>query len=316
MEITDIFDLAVVNQPPKKRRDPAAGFVSDFTTWLETVYVKMEKERAPGLHASSLWKTCARQRVLLAVHPDYVIKDVLKAGNIQTFNYGSVRHSQWQNVYLGLWGKLIGEWKCMRCDKIVAVGKMPAACPSCSGSHELLRYEEPAIVEADIGYTGHCDGVIEHDDKHFVFEFKTISPSQFKELDKAKAEHIVQAHAYMHSLKLKDALVVYENKGSQCSWSKVDGQLVAGPLDLKAFHVQFDVDLWNEYRRRVRLWHEAGELTKRHRHTPLDLLAEASDGVVGITLTNDDAVKYERLCTTVTCSLASECPISRKCFSL
>ena len=50
-------------------------------------------------------------------------------------------------------------------------------------------------MNEELGYVGHTDGVLDHKPNRRIFEFKTISPSEYNKLDKKgpKEDHIVQA---------------------------------------------------------------------------------------------------------------------------
>lgn len=277
----------------------AAEFSAQFERWLLTTYPAYQRERAPGLHASSLWKTCARRRVLEHIHN--VPPEVNAAGNWLTYDVGHALHYWWQNNYLGPMGILIGNWRCLACNAVVATdAPQPEVCPTCKRDRrDVLEYEEYHVYDPDLNFQGHSDGVIELGGRRHVFEFKTASPSEFSMLTKPKLEHVVQAHAYMRTLKLTTTLIVYQNKGQQCAWSKAGGRWRAGKLNTKVFLIEFDNTLWDRFGVRCREYHEADAMVRR-----LPVVTDAQ------------AKSFERLCTSPQCHLAEDCPVAVPCFAL
>jgi hypothetical protein len=299
--VASITDLKAVLRPAQRpnAQQVSTGFISKLGQWLDESYGALQKERAPGLHASSLWKTCARRVVLeAALKPT---PELTRAGNFLTYDVGHALHHWWQNNYLGPMGVLIGNWRCLACNDIVVRDAFqPQACPKCSRPRsDVILYEEYRVHDPVINYVGHSDGIIELDTLRHVFEFKTASPSDFEGLDKPKLEHVVQAHAYMHALKLKSTLIVYQNKGQQCSWSKKGNRWSAGRLNIRAFVIEFDQALWQRYTKRCADHHQADALVRR-----LPVVAAP------------EARQFERLCTTPTCLLAESCPVVEACFGL
>lgn len=295
--ITDLADL--FPGKPEQPVDLAAQFTEHLTSWLTEDYAKLQKVREPGLHASSLWKTCARQVMLLEAFKQHLKSEVMQAGNFLTFDVGHALHHWWQNNYLGPMQVLYGDWYCKRCDKVVHTGLQPQTCPVCNTDRRVvLDYAESSVRDDEMGYVGHCDGVLHLGDYRAVFEFKTASPSEFEKLDKPKVQHVVQAHAYMHGLKLQHTLVVYQNKGRQCSWTKDASGWHPGKPELRVFHVKFDQTLWDNYVKRCKDYKEANELV---RSLPV--------------VTPKDANRFERICAHARSTLAEECPMVKQCFA-
>lgn len=286
---------------------PANDLINDLIHWLENE--KTEPPRAPGLHCSSLWKTCARWRLLEKIYEDKIVPEKLTAGSRMTFDEGHALHDLIQNVYLGPFGRLYGDWNCLNCQEIVFRGTMPQACPKCDvpwrndkdGSQNII-YAELFVRHDTLGYCGHCDGILLGRDPSVqrVFEFKTISKSGYARLRRPKHAHVIQVHAYMAALGLTEAIVLYWDKASQCDWTRdTDGSWITGPPHLKAFHVKFDNKLWDEIVVRVNHWNEADKMVKT---LPV--------------VTTAEVMKFERICTNSTCDLAVECPVSSYCFKL
>ena len=307
----DIFsesgEASKVETKPAESMDPAKDLVDDLVDWLENG--KTEPPRAPGLHCSSLWKTCARIPLLSEVYSDLIIEEQLKAGSRMTFDMGHALHDMIQNVYLGPFGRLWGEWKCLNCQKVIHKGTMPKSCPECElpwrddrdGSQNIV-YSEMFVKDKDLDYCGHCDGVLlgRDETQRRVFEFKTKSKSQFATLRRPEAAHVIQVHAYMNGLGLKEAVILYWDKGSQCDWSRdSDGKWLAGNPHLKSFHVKWDEELWAAMVKRIRDYHRATTMVRK---LP--------------TVTTETVMQFPRVCTHNGCDLAKACPVAKPCFSL
>jgi len=312
-DLTDIFLEGLEDEEELPRAvdvaesaNPARDFIDDLVYWLENV--KTEPPRAPGLHCSSLWKTCARKELLKTQYADYVKAEVIKAGSRMTFDMGHALHDMIQNIYLGPAGRLWGDWKCVNCQDIVFRGTLPEACPKCDipwrnekDGHQNIVYAELFVKDEDLDYCGHCDGVIlGRTGKKRVFEFKTKSKSQFESLRRPDTPHIIQVHAYMNAMNLEEAILLYWDKGSQCDWSRnSDGTWNAGTPHLKAYRVEFDHELWASIVARIHDYHKAHKLIR-------DLP----------TINGESVMKFRRICSHDKCDLAKECEVKAYCFKL
>jgi len=284
----------------------------DFLNWLVNGKGE-EPPRAPGLHCSSLWRTCPRVPLLEKKYAEYLRVEKETPGQRLTYDVGHALHAMMQNGYLGEFGRLYGNWVCLSCSPgednepvIVHEGTLPRKCPKCSapwrytdGTNNLI-YAEMFVEDNVLKYCGHCDGIMLSREGHkFVFEFKTISPSQYKGLKQPKYEHIVQCHAYMNALGLDHAVVFYLDKGSQADWRKLaDGWISPNP-HIKVFLVKFDHELWGSMRERIEEYHKADEIAKK---LP----------VVEI----DDINKFARVCTHKGCDMAGDCSARDMCFAI
>lgn len=291
--------------------DVAREFKEDFLDWL--VNGKEEPPRAPGLHCSSLWKTCPRIPLLETKYRDYLKVETKTAGQQLTFDVGHALHDMWQNKYIGPFARLWGRWVCLACSpgedgrpKVVHEGTLPECCPSCStpwqyvdGTQNLV-YAETFVADDDLKYCGHCDGIlISRGGKKVVFEFKTISKSQFDGLKSPKFEHVIQVHAYMHALGIKQALVLYMDKGSQADWKKKpDGTWSCTNPHLKPFNVEFDQALWATMSARIRDYHKAAEMAKT---LPV--------------IERSHIDEFRRVCTSRSCDMAGDCSVRDLCFA-
>lgn len=286
--------------------DVAAEFREDLLHWL--VHGKTEPPRAPGLHCSSLWKTCPRVPLLEKRFAQHIEVKEKTAGQRMTFDVGHALHDLIQNVYLGPFGRLWGRWKCLSCQKIVHEGVLPSECPECGipwrndedGTQNIV-YAEMFVVDDTLNYCGHCDGILlTRAGRKLLFEFKTISKSQYKGLRQPKHEHVIQCHAYMHTLGIKEAIVLYWDKGSQCDWVKLpDGRWQSSNPHLKVFLVRWDQGIWDDMSRRIRDYRRAEQ---RSQELP----------VVEVENVNE----FPRVCNHKGCDLAGECVVRDFCFAI
>lgn len=312
--ILDIFDslnndedLKVKTTKLADSSNPAQDFIDDLVYWLENK--RKDLPRSPGLHCSSLWQVCPRVPLLTAQHKTAIVKEPLKAGSIMTFDEGHAIHDIVQNLYLGPSGRLLGDWKCIPCNKIVVTNDYwSETCPNCGkywrnlddGSLNII-YIEPTVENKQLCYSGHCDGIITDRslNKKRVFEFKSISKYGYDSLKKPKHEHVVQVHGYMKALNIFESIIMYWDKASQCDWAKTANGWLAGPPRLKAYYVEFDGDLWNTIESRIIAYNAA---ETRVRGLPV--------------VTDDDVMKYSRVCAHDGCDMAQACSVKKFCFAL
>lgn len=278
-------------------------WLENFTIWLEESYDGIvHSPRLPGLHASSLYDTCPRKEGLMLLYPPGPDKKV--AGQVATFEMGQMMHWWWQHRYLGPKQELYGNWFCSGC-RLTTTGFMPLNCACGSDWRTTISYKEMGIEDKELGFTGHADGILVDrvSDTKRVFEFKSISPSEYKDLKKPKHAHVIQSNAYMRGLKLKEALIVYQNKGSQCEWKFMEnGDVIPGPINVKVFLVRFDDKLWKNV-----------EDIIRARNTALaEFQALLSEGK----LTKEVVCASKRICETKGDEAAKYCPMRTKCFEL
>lgn len=320
----------------------ALAWFKDLQDWLENSYEKtVHHDRKPGLHASGLGSVCARRNILVEVYGSNYVPNT--AGNYFTFDVGHALHYWWQERYLGPKGELYGDWMCTacpcpscgphvaklgdisrdekrkiyrKCDKCrgtgrkVTRGTMPLDCECGVSWQDAIHYLEMPVHNEELDYVGHCDGVLLHEPNR-VFEFKTISPSEYEKMLKRshpyergpKIDHIIQAHAYMEPLGLEEALIVYENKGSQCGWSvNMFGQFQAKDPKVVPYVVKFDQELWDSVKARI---HE--------HHRSLRVIRGFKDE--GKRLPRAEISNFSRVCDSKKCHIAQRCPVSRECFS-
>jgi CRISPR/Cas system-associated exonuclease Cas4 (RecB family) len=102
----------------------------------------------------------------------------------------------------------------------------------------VLLTREVAIKSQGKKLLGHADGILKIDGSKYLLEFKTANSRQYSMIREPKEGHKKQAMAYMRVLKLKAAIIVYENKDT--------GQL-------KEYVVVFDLNYYKkEVRKRVK----------------------------------------------------------------
>jgi hypothetical protein len=187
---------------------------------------------------------------------------------------------------------------------------MPLECECGTPWQDSVRYMELPVINDELDYVGHTDGILVHQPKRRLFEFKTISVSEYERhfikaaVPAPKHDHVVQAHAYMEPLGLEEAIILYENKGSQCKWSvDRDGQFIAGDAKLVPFLVRFDQELWDGIVLRVHDHHRAtgivADFKEREKQLPRAKISE-----------------LPRVCEDAKCEMAKRCALSRECFSI
>jgi hypothetical protein len=321
---------------PEAKEPEAIKWFKEFTGWLEGRYEKtVHAPRKPGLHASSLGKICSRRRLIIAAFGENVVPHT--AGNYFTFDVGHSMHFWWQERYLGPKQELLGDWVCMGCQCPTCAELLELAttraerqaiyrsCESCRGTggkvtrglmplececgkpwQEAVHYLELPVVNDELKYVGHTDGILDHSPKRRIFEFKTISPSEYDKLDKRGPyeDHIIQAHAYMVPLGLEEAIIVYENKGSQCKWKvNMFGQFEALEPKLKPYLIKFDSKVWDPIVERIHDDHRA----------VAELQAILDEGR---SPTREEISAFPRICSDKKCNMAARCAVSRECFSL
>jgi len=313
MDLLDVFgedEDYTTEDAPTKPEEPekniAHEFRADLLDWL--VAGKIDPPRAGGLHCSSLWKTCARVPLLEAKYAAYIRIEPNSAGQQMTYDVGHALHDLIQNKYVGPFGRLWGEWKCLPCREITHKGLMPKACPKCEAPWrddadgiQNIVYSEMFVKDDTLDYCGHCDGILlSRRGKKAVFEFKTISKSQYGGLRAPKPEHVIQVHAYMASLGLDEAVILYWDKGSQADWRKLsDGTWSCTNPHLKVFGVQFDSTIWGGVSVRIRDYHKAEDMVKR---LP--------------TIEIEHINQFTKICSHKKCDLACDCHVRDLCFAI
>lgn len=349
--MSDISIGDIISQFKDPEEDPqdyglteAEKWFRDFQAWLIGPYEGVvHDDRDPGLHASALGGVCARRNLLINIFG--AVDRPHTSGNYFTFDVGHALHGWWQERYLGPKQELYGDWVCLACPcpecgpliaslgdisreekkkiyrecgkcrktgRKVTRGLMPMEC-GCGVPWQLaVRYLELKVENEELDYVGHTDGVLVHKPKRRIFEFKTMSPSEYDKLVKRahpyengpKPMHVIQAHAYMAPLGLEEALIIYQNKGSQCKWSiTMDGQFQAGDPKLGRFVVQFDQRLWDSVTARIHEHHRSIKVINSFKEK-------------GKRLPRAEVSQFARICETKKCDLAARCPVARECFTL
>tara|TARA_R110000824_G_scaffold144832_5_gene312904 strand:+ start:218 stop:1231 length:1014 start_codon:yes stop_codon:yes gene_type:complete len=324
---TSLADLVIgVEKEPEpviavKEVDDSVGlaksFKKDFCNWLETGYSRIFETRSPGRHASSLWKTCGRRTVLEALMGFEKVPEQISAGAFMTQDEGHALHHWWQNEYLPGWGKLKGQWICVRCNTMVGSATnlitKPTECliPSCPsrghGCKPSFEYVELKIKVPKLNLVGSVDAILDYKGKDYVGELKTKSVSQFKMLHAPEYGHIIQAHAYMKGSNTDCAIFIYVQKGKMATWSRPKGVWKCTGATLKVFFIPFDQELWDRVTMLIGEDDKAIELVDRRGLYEPDVRLED----------NEDAVEqFVRACGSRSCELAKQCPVREQCFAI
>lgn len=178
----------------------------------------------PYLRASGLASVCPRREVLCTrlVRPRLRVHD---ADEIANYDVGSGMHWAMQNLILPALGILRGAWLCLSCCRThgawtgegyphkAAIAR-PGSCPACGGGEFL--YREYMVSSPVYGTGGHMDGilVLPGSADPGLFELKSISQAGSRLVkDVPKADHVLQAQAYMWMAGLRWAKILYWVKG-------------------------------------------------------------------------------------------------------
>lgn len=303
-DLADFFKKPTAPTIAKPPAPTADKWMENFCLWMEESYQKLvHKERDPRLHASSLYETCARKEFLLELLKPP--PETLVAGQIMTFDMGHMMHWWWQHRYLGPKQELWGDWYCAGCG-LTTHGFMPMNCPCGRDWRAAMNYKELKVEDKTLGYVGHTDGILVDrvSGKRRIFEFKSISPDDYKKTERPKKAHIIQAHAYMRLLGPDETLVVYQNKGSQCEWTRLpDGTFDPGKPKVKAFVVKYDAKLWSGVEKMI---HDREDALKELKQ----ILAD------GKSVTAEHACKWGRICSSREDDAAKYCEVASQCFSM
>lgn len=299
----DIFGALMEKAPEPKGGDPyrAKEFLEDLLDDIRAIKEDHSGRHEDYIRGSGLYMTCGRREAILNVYPHLDRPDKIAPGQRLTFDVGHAQHEWWQNRYLGPMKRLWGSWYCIRCNTIVAEGLMPGKCPECLGGRKVLQFEEEQLLDPRLRYSGHPDGrLVDRDgNPRFLWELKTISSSGYEGLTSPKISHVIQVHAYMRLMGLKEAMIQYLDKGRQCEWSHTSLGLRAGKVRIKVFHVEFDPAFWAGVEQRIMDYWRARALMARD-----EIPVEA------------DIATFQRVCAGPGARLAKDCSCRDKCFSL
>jgi hypothetical protein len=177
----------------------------DFVSVKSRLYVK-KLPRYP--RASSLYKTCMRQLVLLN---NYNIeeKEYVGFSNTVIFDIGKSVHYWAQNTKAFISDDLrSGFWKCRSCGYTTIFTKVVKInCPICGAKSKAFEYKEYSLkLESPLFVTGHPDMFVEKPAGNFrVLELKTIDAAAFDKLKAPMIEHLWQIQTYMWGI-AKDKL--------------------------------------------------------------------------------------------------------------
>jgi hypothetical protein len=289
--------------------------IEDLASVSEPVYPLKYGER---LFRSSAFATlCPREEVLAALG-NVIRKNKNDSSAMFNLALGTGVHQAFQSEMLPRLGLLLGSWKCENsCEfhqkdgkfsythawqtrtvvdtinvnlgpgpeepnLIVELSLKPEKCVLCGGS--VFQYTEQFFKNKAFGITAHPDGFIKNpwvqnptDDDIGVLELKTIGKTGSKEVKNApKFEHIIQVQIYMWLTGLKWAVILY--------WDKS----IYGTDGLIEHKIERDEDSIEAIKKTI---------------------AEVWMGI-------ETGVLPARICSTETCSRASDCSLAKQCFKL
>ena len=182
----------------------------------------------PGdwMRASGLPRLCPRMYAL-AMQGAFGLDFAVDADLGWTFGIGTAMHRQFQEEFLRSLpaGVFQGHWRNRATGYVAKGDSLPFGhngeclahswAPMPSGDSDDYEYVELAFRNAEYRITGHCDGVLVWPgEEPEIFELKTINDTGFARVDpdnggSPKAEHVLQAQAYLWFSGLKRARIVY-----------------------------------------------------------------------------------------------------------
>jgi hypothetical protein len=246
------------------------------------------------LRISSLAMMCAREEAICVdqqIHRD----DPISADTMMLFEHGHALHWGLQNRMLPLTAVLVGRWRCTQCGHTVGGRERwvlplpedwqetqiprPSHCEGCSSemTSDTCLYEEQHFVDSKHRLMGHPDGFLRMGSfkRLGVLEIKSIGFKGAWEVRGCpKMEHVVQLQCYMWLTGCIWGKVLY--------WDKAGGGL--GAL------IEHTLESDDEQIEAIQ-----------------ELIRQIWLGVSGGPLP-------ERICGTVSCARASECPVAIPCF--
>jgi CRISPR/Cas system-associated exonuclease Cas4 (RecB family) len=106
-----------------------------------------------------------------------------------------------------------------------------------NGFQGIVKAEKEAYCEhMALPLSGHADVILTMRDRHqYLFDFKTISPTDFAKTYEPKLKHRLQVNTYMGIREIRTGFLIYENKAG-CEWAGPSGR----------FYVEFDKQLYKE----------------------------------------------------------------------
>lgn len=184
------------------------------------------------VRSSGYSKLCVREELLCAkLKKDRV--EIFDSEALANFAIGTGLHHAMQNVILpSIGGLLVGSWRCSKCGALRGpeLGSLDfGAYIPCPETHHCDKdyrwvYEEQAFAKENDGpyqtrLTGHMDGFLRFEDPArplTILELKSIGTNGWRYIqDRPNDEHRVQVHLYFLLTGLRDALIVYWNKGEK-----------------------------------------------------------------------------------------------------
>ena len=255
----------------------------------------MELARDPNhIHASDLTNEkhqyCPRERYIMVKYglswPDRMVNTVMRI----TFDMGHYTQALFNNRWLR--DKHYGYWRCVACrDTQIGFGNKWKHC-ECGGEYQ---YQEMQFVHKDMDrLTGSTDSLVllVDGEKLTMVEVKIMDKDEFKGLVAPLSEHTTRTRFYLWLMEnstnpareftdLKRAKILYIMRG----YGQKDEKGLMSPFK------EFDI--------------ERDDAQIQH------LIEAAMATTVGI----NTGVPPKGVCSTMTCTRATHCPVRKECFS-
>lgn len=202
------------------------------------------------------------------------------------FDHGTSIHWGLQNLIMPKTQALYGVWSCLACGTIQGkfgttfetseIYPRPSTCP-CGIESPTFLFHELHLKHPDLKIMGHPDGFLKLKgyNGYGVVEFKTVGAASATIVKKSPLPgHVVQVQLYMFMTGLKWAKILY--------WEKAKDNLNG----LHEYTIEYDQDLIDR------------------------VLAELESIREGVRT----GKLPDRICKTISCDRARECPMKNQCF--
>lgn len=209
------------------------------------------------------------------------------------FDNGEDLHDRVRDDWLRTYA--VGDWRCPHCNHKVIFSKAPKVpCPKCGDKN--WRYSEVVFDVPTFGISGSIDFIVDLGrGKHSIVEIKSMDKDQFNELAAPLSEHRIRTCLYLHMIKehggyagridTEKAYILYVSKGFGVKHADMGKVLPFKEFQISSGAANIDVILKPALD--LKVWREK----------------EVKDS-------------YPKgVCSTVVCSRAKQCSVSKQCFS-
>lgn len=236
------------------------------------------------VHVSSLaYNFCPRQYAI-AIKENLSLYESHTGGHKVTWRLGRAAEEHVREGFIENHGRgnIYAKWECSSCGRSYREGFYKAVACQCGGS--LDKFAEPDIQDDENGVKGHPDLVFNYKRTLFVMEIKSMNARDWEALEEPLSAHIMQAGMYPRLLAMKrqgiSPVVAFIYVTKDFKWGSPYKEFHVDMSDPKyvAIHDQMLVEA-----KQVKDFVEKG-------------------------------VSPERICPSMSSSLAKKCPVAFRCF--